>query len=98
MIGVHTTINQQSFAEWTYLKKKIMKLVKVLEACPVKPYEAWTLCTTMLLPSIRYSLPAISHDNNQLEQLEKRFMPTLLQEMKLSKSYPKSLIYGDKKT
>eukprot|EP00957_Ditylum_brightwellii_P013966 1053773-Ditylum_brightwellii.AAC.1 len=97
MIGVCTAINQQSFVEWTYLKKKAMKFVKALEACPTKPHKAWELYTTMPLPSIRYSLPATSLDNNLLEQLEKCFMPTLLQKKKLSKSYPKALIYSDKK-
>eukprot|EP00957_Ditylum_brightwellii_P068769 5220209-Ditylum_brightwellii.AAC.1 len=51
----------------------------------------------MLLPIIGYSLPATSIDNDQFQHSEKLFMPTLLQKMKLSKSYPKALIYCDKK-
>eukprot|EP00957_Ditylum_brightwellii_P108341 8265324-Ditylum_brightwellii.AAC.1 len=95
MIGVHTPFNQQPSAEWTYLKKKTMKFVKALEVCPAKLHEARTLYTTMLLPSIRYPLPATSLDNDQFEHLEKLFMPTLLQNM--SKGYPRVLIYCNKK-
>eukprot|EP00957_Ditylum_brightwellii_P119531 9119725-Ditylum_brightwellii.AAC.1 len=51
----------------------------------------------MLLPSIKYSLSTTSLDNNLLEQLGNFFMPTLLQKMKLSKSYPKALVYSYKK-
>eukprot|EP00957_Ditylum_brightwellii_P130763 9976221-Ditylum_brightwellii.AAC.1 len=83
MVGVHSAINQQSPSKWTYLKKKTKKFMQALDTCPAKPHEAWTLYTTMLLPSIGYSLPATSLDNDQIQYLENLFMPTLLQKMKL---------------
>eukprot|EP00957_Ditylum_brightwellii_P038279 2894561-Ditylum_brightwellii.AAC.1 len=51
IIGVHTAINQQTSSEQTYLKKKTNKFIQALDACLSQPHEAWTLCTTMFLPS-----------------------------------------------
>eukprot|EP00957_Ditylum_brightwellii_P147672 11245849-Ditylum_brightwellii.AAC.2 len=65
MIGVHTAITQESSSEWTYLKKKTKKFIQALGTCPAKPHKAWTLYTTMLLPIIGYSMPAISIGNDQ---------------------------------
>eukprot|EP00957_Ditylum_brightwellii_P205824 15345612-Ditylum_brightwellii.AAC.1 len=97
MIGVHAAIDEQSSSEWTYLKKKTKKLRQALDACPAKLQETYTLYTIMLLPSIAYSLTATSLDNDQFQHSENLFMYTLFQKMKLSKSYPKALIYCNKK-
>eukprot|EP00957_Ditylum_brightwellii_P126214 9622199-Ditylum_brightwellii.AAC.1 len=70
MIGVHTAISQNTSSEWSYLKKKINKFIQALDVCPAQPHEVWTLYTTMLLPSIGYSLPVTSLDNKQFQHLE----------------------------
>eukprot|EP00957_Ditylum_brightwellii_P014637 1102920-Ditylum_brightwellii.AAC.1 len=70
MIGDHTATNKQSSSEWTYLKKKTKKFIQALNTCPTKPYNALALYTSMLLPSIGYSLPTTSLYNDQFQYLE----------------------------
>ena len=95
LIGVHTAPTQQNDTEYKYLQKKILKLLPAFATCPANYHEIWILYTTVLIPSLCYSMPATTLTLRQTEKLQELYMPTILKRSGIGHGYPLSVIYAD---
>eukprot|EP00957_Ditylum_brightwellii_P065190 4944491-Ditylum_brightwellii.AAC.1 len=91
LIGVHTAATQQNNTEFQYLSKKAAKLLHAFQHCPANFHDIWILYTTVLIPSICFSMPAVSFTEKQTRQLQNLYMPTVLQYAGIGNGYTEAV-------
>ena len=96
LIGVHTAITQQMNTELQHIIRKAKKLIPAFLKCSATFHEIWILYTTVLIPSLCFSMPAVTFTEEQTKYIQDQYMPTILKKAGIGNGYPEAVIYGDK--
>lgn len=65
MLGVYLTPNGSNKLQLQKTMEKVNEVAEYIRTGHLKPYEAWTALTTMILKSIEYPLPALTYTEEE---------------------------------
>eukprot|EP00957_Ditylum_brightwellii_P032507 2463271-Ditylum_brightwellii.AAC.1 len=65
LVGVHTAVTQQTNTEYNYTLKKIKEFFYAFKTYPANFHDIWILYSTVLKPSICFSIPAVTFMEKQ---------------------------------
>ena len=79
---------------WKVMQQKNENFAKLLETNFFSRAEAWTLYSAFYLPSMTYPLPITPLSKNQCEQLDTRWLRTLLPRCGYNRNMPRAVRYA----
>ena len=96
VLGVHQTPMGDFSVHISELKKKADTYAGYLKSPRLKPSDIRVFHKTIYGPAMRYSLPAIAADEEELEQIQTKIVPTILQRLGFSSKTPTAIRHGPK--
>ena len=82
--------------EYNVAVKKVEKFSRFLTACPLRRHETWIAYKQYLLPSLLYGTVVTSFTADQVEKLQQKFHPKLLQKLGFKASLPRAIAMAPK--
>jgi hypothetical protein len=80
--------------EWSRLCDKVTALTSHLVVDPMYPGDASTMYSSILMPSVGYSLVAMSFDRDKMDNLNSRPLSLVLRQMGYNRSTPRAVVHG----
>ena len=93
-LGVFLAPNGNFSKHLHVLKTKADRFSVRLRSSRLNHHDVRTFHSSMYKPSMRYSLPALAVDEEELEQLQTKIMPTMLQKLGASSTTPTVIRHG----
>ena len=96
VLGVHQTPMGDFSVHISEMKKKADTYAGYLKSPRLKASDIRVFHKTIYGPAMRYSLPAIAVDEEELEQIQTKIVPTILQRLGFSSKTPTAIRHGPK--
>ena len=97
ILGIRLSMSGEMKQEYEYRKEHIDNLAHRLYTAPFSPADAYIVYSTRYKPMIRYALPITTFTQQQLENIQKRFIHLLLPKLGLNRNTPRDVIFGPRK-
>ncbi|KAI2505051.1 hypothetical protein MHU86_9407 [Fragilaria crotonensis] len=94
ILGVHQTPSGDFSAHIKALKAKADKFAGYLKSPRLTPGDIRVFHRTIYDPAMRYSLPAVAVDEEELAQVQTKIIPTIVQKLGLSSKLPVAVRHG----
>jgi hypothetical protein len=94
ILGVYQTPLGDFSDHIQVLKQKADKYSAYLRSPRITATDARVFHRSIYSPAMRYSLPAIAVDEEELNQIQSRIIPTIVQKLGLSTKLPTAIRYG----
>jgi hypothetical protein len=94
MLGVFLSPNGDFSAHLHVLKTRADKFAFQLRSSRLLPHSVRTYHKTMYSPSMRYSLPAIATDEEELNEIQTKIVPIMIQKIGASSKTPTVVRHG----
>ena len=94
VLGVHQTPMGDFSAHIQILKSKADTFSGYLKSPRLKPSDVRVFHKTIYGPSMRYSLAAIAADEEELEQIQTKIIPSIVQRLGFSSKLPTAIRHG----
>jgi hypothetical protein len=94
LLGVYISPNGDFTHQLREMKKKADGMARSLRSPRLTRNDILTFHRTMYVPAIKYSLPALAVDEEELDSVQSAIMATFLQRLGFSSKLPKSIRHG----
>ena len=95
-LGTKQGISQQQKQQHKALTKRSQALVRKLACSAMSPRCAWVHYTAVFLSSIGYPLSMCHMSSPQLHELQKKYIPALLNKISIIRTHDHSLVFGSR--
>jgi hypothetical protein len=94
ILGVHLSPNGNFSAQLQVLKDKADTLSIRLRSPKLTPQDIQTFHRTMYMPAMKYVLPALAVDEEELQPIQSKIIPVILQKLGYSSKLPTEIRHG----
>ena len=94
MLGVYQTPERDFSTHIQLLKEKAVKFAGYIKSPRLTPTDIAVFHKTIYTPSMMYSLPAIAADEEELEKVQTRIMPSIVQRLGYCSTLPTAIRHG----
>ena len=94
LLGVHITPTGDFTRQLEEMKAKTEKMARSLRSPRLTRQDILTYHRTMYTPALKYALPALAVDEEELDKVQSNVMATFVQRLGFSSKLPKSIRHG----
>jgi hypothetical protein len=96
ILGAHLTPSGEFATQLSVMRDKADNYAIKLRSPRLRPSDIWTFIKTTYVPAMRYVLPCLAVDEEELNRVQSKFLASALQKLGLSSKMPTAVRHGPK--